>query len=47
MMKVHDVVKVCKYIQKNRRLLLDVWEHGEDSTNERAWRYYQYLQKLK
>ena len=39
MVKVNDIVKVCKDIGKNQNLLLDVWEPGEDSTNEVVWNY--------
>lgn len=44
--KINDIVKVCRYIRKNRQLLLDVWEHGQDETNEMAWKYYLYLKQV-
>ena len=46
MIRVNDIVKVCKYICRNRKLLHDVWEHGEDSSNEVVWHYYKYLKRL-
>lgn len=46
MAKVNDIVKVCKDIGKNQNLLFDVWEPGEDSTNEVVWNYYGYLQQV-
>ena len=46
MVKVNDIVKVCKEIGKNQNLLLDVWEPAEDPANEVVWNYYGYLQQV-
>lgn len=41
--KLQDIAQAYKFIEVNRNLLLDVWEHGEDEANEMAWNYYEYI----
>lgn len=44
--KLKDIAKASQFIEVNRKLLLDVWEHGGDEANEVAWNYYEYIVPL-
>lgn len=41
-----DIAKVYRYIEINRTILLEVWEHGQDEANDVAWYYYMHLERL-
>lgn len=44
--KLKDLAKAYKFIEVNRNMLLDVWEHGEDEANDVAWKYYKYIIRI-
>ena len=43
---VQHIAVVCKYVMKNRQLLLDVWDHGDDETWSEVWCYYTHLKPM-
>ena len=44
--RLEDLAKAYKFIEMNRNLLLDVWENGEDESNDMAWKYYKYIVRI-
>ena len=44
--KLEDLAKAYRFIEVNRSMLLDVWEHGDDETNDVAWKYYKHIVRI-
>lgn len=44
--KLQDLAKACRFIELNQNLLLEVWDNGEDESNDLAFNYYEYIVRI-